>query len=157
MAPLPWLASGVDRSASQRPFSPRSDDRPAPRSPDTRDVNLARRAGVSLFVIGADDAVTDLFTPLWPGLVTPIVVRYRGEPLRLPPASTPVGTIVIYDLNTLTHLEQLELNHWVQDARGHAWVVSTAWESLLPRVQAGTFHAGLYYHLNVVTIDLTSQ
>ena len=39
---------------------------------------------------------------LWPCLVTPIVVRFRGEPLRLSPASPPVGTFVIYDLETLT-------------------------------------------------------
>jgi hypothetical protein len=110
---------------------------------------------VSLFVIGGDDEVADFFTPLWPTLVTPIVVRYRGEALRLPPASTPVGTVVIYDLNTLTPEEQDELNQWIGGARGHAWVVSTAWESLLPQVEAGVFNAELYYCLNVVTIDLT--
>jgi hypothetical protein len=118
-------------------------------------VHLARLHGVNLFVIGGDNAVTELFTPLWPSLDTPIVVRYRGESLRLPPASTPVGTIVIYDLNTLTPQEQHELNQWLEGARGHAWVVSTAWESLMPLIEAGGFNDGLYYRLNVVTIDLT--
>lgn len=111
---------------------------------------------MNLLVIGADDVVTELFTPLWPSLVTPIVVRYRGEPLRLPPASTPVGTIVIYDMDTLTLREQHVLNQWVRGASGHAWVVSTARESLFPLVEAGTFHDELYYRLNVVAIDLMS-
>ena len=156
MTPLLTLASGVDRSAAQRAFSPQSDDRPGATSPASSDADLARRTGVNLLVIGADDVVTELFTPLWPSLATPIVVRYRGEPLRLPPASTPVGTIVIYDLDTVTPREQYALNQWVREASGHAWVVSTALESVLPLVEAGVFNDELYYRLNAVTIDLTS-
>lgn len=156
MAPLLRLASDVDRSAARRAFWTRSDDSPGATSPASSDADLARLAGVNLFVIGADDVVTELFTPLWPSLVTPIVVRYRGEPLRLPPASTPVGTFVIYDLDTLTAREQHALNLWVRGASGHAWVVSTVVQSLLPLVEAGAFLHELYYRLNVVTIDLTS-
>lgn len=156
MAPSLRLASGVDRSAAWRAFWTRSGDWPGATSPTSGDADLARLAGARLFVIGADDVVTELFTPLWPSLVTPIVVRYRGEPLRLPPAATPVGTIVIYDLNTLTPREQIALNLWVRGASGHAWVVSTAVQSLLPLVEAGVFNDELYYRLNCVTIDLTS-
>ena len=54
-----------------------------------------------------------LITSLWPCLVTPIVVRNRGEPLRLSPTSPPVGTIVVYDVDTLTRQEQHALNQWL--------------------------------------------
>ena len=156
MSPLLRLAGGADPSAAQRTSSPRSGHRPGATSPASSDVHLARLAGVNLFVFGADDEVTELFTPLWPCLVAPIVVRYRGEPLRLPPASTPVGTIVIYDLDTLTPSEQYALHQWVRGASGRAWVVSTAVAPLFPLVEAGVFDDGLYYRLNAVTIDLTS-
>ena len=156
MAPLLRFAGGVNRSAAQRTFSPRSDDRPGPASPASRDADLARFTGVNLLVIGADYVVSELFTPLWPSLITPILVRYRGEPLRLPPASAPVGTLVIYDVDTLTPQEQDALHQWLNGASGRACVVSTAPKSLLPLVEAGVFDDELYYRLNVVTIDLTS-
>ena len=154
MAPLPRLERGVDRSAARHAFSPRSDDR-QDITLASREANLARLAGVNLFVIGSDDVVSDLFAPLWPSFVAPIIVRYRGERLRLPTASTAVGTLVIYDLQTLTPHEQHALNAWVRVARGRAWVVSTSTVPLLPMVESGAFNDGLYYRLNAVTIDLT--
>jgi DNA-binding NtrC family response regulator len=48
------------------------------------------------------------------------------------------------------------LNQWLSVGDGRARVVSFASESLLPMLEAGAFDEGLYYHLNVVTIDLTS-
>ena len=155
MAQFPRLATGADRSPAQRAFAPRSNAQGrGAKSPPT-DQDLARVTGVNLFVIGADDVVAELFTPLWPSLVTPIVVRFRGEPLRLPPASPPVGTVVIYDVDTLTRQEQHELSQWLRAGNGRARVVSTASESVLPMLEAGAFDDGLYYRLNVVTIDLS--
>ena len=96
------------------------------RSRLTSDQDLARVTRVNLFVVGAEDEVAKLITSLWPCLGTPIVVRHRGEPLRLSPTSPPVGTIVIYDVDTLTRLEQHALKQWLSAENGRARVVSSA-------------------------------
>ena len=120
------------------------------------DQDLARVTGVNLFVVGAEDQVAKLITSLWPCLATPIAVRDRGEPLRLAPTSPPVGTMVIYDVDTLTRLEQHALKQWLRVENPGARIVSSASAPLWPMVEAGAFNDGLYYRLNVVTIDLTS-
>lgn len=155
MAQLPRFASGIDRSPAERTFAPQSNEQRAAKWP-TGDQDLARLPRVNVLVVGAEDEAAKLITSLWPCLVTPIVVRDRGEPLPLSPTSPPVGTIVIYGVDTLTRREQLALNQWLIAGNGHARVVSSASASLFPMVEAGVFDDGLYYRLNVVTIDLTS-
>jgi hypothetical protein len=118
-------------------------------------VDLARLTRTNLLVVGDDDVVARLITSLWPSLATPISVRRRGEGLRLWPMSPPVATIVVYDVDTLTRDEQHALYDWMA-GNGRTQVVSTASKSLQPMLQAGAFNGGLYYRLNVVTLDLTS-
>jgi hypothetical protein len=156
MAQSPWLESGVDRSSAQRAFTLQSAHQRRGGEPPASDERIARLTRANLFVVGADDVVAQLVSSLWPYLEPPVVVRRRGEPLRLVPTSRPVGTIVVYDVDTLTHDEQQVLNLWVCAGNGHSRVVSTASTSLLPMVEAGLFDDALYYRLNVVTIDLTS-
>jgi|SRR5579872_7076864 len=148
------FVSGVEGPSSQRPLAPRPDDQRRGAWPEDQD--LWRSTRVNLFVIGADDVVAKLVTSLWRYLATPIVVRRRGEPLRLSRSWHPDGTIVVYDVDTLTREEQHALNQWVCGGNGRTRVVSTASQSLLPMVDAGVFDDALYYRLNVVTIDLTS-
>ena len=134
---------------------PRSHDpRRAAESP-TSDLNLARVRRVNLLVVGHDDAVGRLLTSVWRSFATPIVVRHRGESLRLSPASQRVGTVVVYDVDTLTCDEQRALYLWISAGNGRTQVVSTASKSLQPLLQTGAFDEGLYYRLNVVTLDLT--
>jgi hypothetical protein len=134
-------------------LAPRPDDQRRGAWPEDQD--LWRSTRVNLFVIGADDVVAKLVASLWRYLATPIVVRRPGEPLRLSPSWRPVGTFVVYDVDTLTREEQHALNQLVCGGNGHTRVVSTASQSLLPMVEAGVFDDALYYRLNVVTIDLT--
>ena len=153
MAQSLMLANGVDRSG-QRAFAPPADQKRGAAFP-VGDQDLARLTRVNLFLVGADDVVAKLVTSLWPYLVTPVVVRHRGEPLRLSATSRPVGTIVVYDVDSLTADEQQALNLWVCAGSGRARVVSTASASPLPMVEAGAFNDALYYRLNVLTIDLS--
>ncbi len=111
-----------------------------------------RVSSTNLLVVGDDDVVARLITSLWPSLATPIVVRHRGERLRLSPMSPPVGTIVVYDVDTLTRHEQHALYDWTA-GNGRTQVVSTASKSLMPLLAAGAFNEGLYYRLNVVMLD----
>ncbi len=107
----------------------------------------------NLLVLGDDDVVEGVLASLWPSLAPPTVVRKRDEGLRLSPASLPVATMVIYDVDTLTAHEQRALYHWV-GANSRTQVVSTASKCLMPMLGAGTFNDGLYYRLNVVLLDL---
>lgn len=118
------------------------------------DLDLARATRTNLLVVGDDDAVVEFVTSLWPSFATPIVVRQRGERLQLPPPQS-AGTIVVYDLATLTRHEQHAFYDWMA-GKGRTQVVSTASTVLQHLLQAGAFNEDLYYRLNVVTLDLTS-
>lgn len=154
MAQLLRLASGGDRSSAQRDVVLRSNRQWRDAQSDITDHDLARTSKANVFVVGAEDETAELVASLRPCLFTPIVVRRRGEPLRLEPVA-PAGTIVVYDVETLTSEEQDTLNQWLAAARGRVRVVSCASRPLLPAVEAGDFNDALYYRLNVVTIHLT--
>src|SRR5690242_17773715 len=109
MAELLRLASGVDRSPAQGAFGPRSNEQRGGARAPVSEQNLARLTKVNLFVVGAEDEVARLIASLWPCLGAPVVVRHRGEPLRLSPTA-PVGTLVIRDVDTLTPQDQHTLN-----------------------------------------------
>jgi sigma-54-interacting transcriptional regulator len=154
MAQLLRLASGGDRPSAQRDVVLRSNRQWRDANSAVTDHDLARTSKANVFVVGAEDETAELVASLRPCLFTPIVVRRRGEPLRLEPAAAPAGTIVVYDVETLTSEEQDALNQWLGAARGRVRVVSCASRSLLPAVEAGDFNDALYYRLNVVTIHL---
>ena len=149
------LAS-AGRLPARRSFAPQSDEPRHGAKSSASDRDLARLDRVNLLVVGADDVVAELLTPLWPTLARPVAVRFRGEPLRLPPESSPVATLLIYDVDTLTREEQDALHQWLSAGDSRARVVSATGKSVYPMVQSGAFNDGLYYHLNVVMIDLTS-
>jgi len=158
MAQLLRLGSGVDRyqSPPRRASGSRSGNqrRRAAGSPPS-DLDLARLTRANLFLVGDDDVVVPVVTSLWPSFATPVVVRNRDERLRLSPTPQPVGTVVVCDVDTLTGPEQRTLYNWMA-GNGRTQIVSTASKFLHPLLEAGVFDEGLYYRLNVVTIDLTS-
>jgi alkanesulfonate monooxygenase SsuD/methylene tetrahydromethanopterin reductase-like flavin-dependent oxidoreductase (luciferase family) len=151
----PLQLASAGRPPARRSFAPRSDEfrQAAKRRPSDQDLALLTR--VNLLVVGHENEAVALIASLWPSLVTPIVVRHRGEPLRLS-TIPPAGTFVIYDVESLTRAEQDALHQWLNSGIGHAQVVSSASGALFAMVEAGVFNDALYYRLNVVTIDLTS-
>lgn len=151
------LGSGVDRyqSPPRRAFGSRSGNQRRRAASPPSDLDLARLTRVNLFLVGDDDVVIPVVTSLWRSLATPIVVRNRGERLWLSPTSQPVGTVVVCDVDTLPGDEQRALYDWMA-ANGRTQVVSTASKFLQPLLEAGAFDEGLYYRLNMVTVDLTS-
>src|SRR6187551_3741968 len=123
----PLTLPSVDRSPVRRAFAPRLDElRHTPKL--SSDENLARLTSVNVLVVGAENEAVALVASLWPSFVTPIVVRHRGEPLRLSTVP-PAGTFVIYDLETLTPIEQDGLHQWLNAGSG-ARVVSCGSASL---------------------------
>ena len=157
MAQLLRLGSGVDRyqSPPRRAFGSRSGNQRRRAGSPPSDLDLARLTRANLFLVGDDDVVVPVVTSLWQSLARPIIVRNRGERLQLSPASQPVGTLVVCDVDTLTRHEQRALYDWMA-GNGRTQVVSTASTFLQPLLDTGAFDKGLYYRLNMVTIDLTS-
>ena len=147
----PLRPASVSRSPARRAFAPLSDQL----WHADRDQDLALLTRVNLLVVGAEGEVAEFIAALWPALITPIVVRHGGEPLRLS-AVPRIGTFVISGVETLTSEEQDDLHRWLRAGNGRGRVVSSASKALFPMVEAGAFNDGLYYRLNVVTIDLTS-
>jgi hypothetical protein len=146
----------VDWSLTQRALADWSNNRRRGAESPISDEGLARSTNANLLIMGADDVVARLVTSLWPYFSAPRVVRRRGEPLRLLPTSRPVGTILIYDVPTLTRLEQDALQYWMNEGNNRTRVVSTAAQSLLPVLETGAFNDDLYYRLNVLMLDLRS-
>jgi len=119
------------------------------------DEGLARRTKLNLLIMGADDVVARFVTSLWPYFLAPRIVRRPGEQLQLP-TSRLAGTILLYDVDTLTRGDQDALHRWNNAGNDRTRVVSTATQSLLPVLATGAFNDDLYYHLNVLTFDLRS-
>lgn len=156
VADPPSPESRVRQPAAPRASaSPSIAQSPAAESP-TSDVALAVFSRANLLIIGADDGVAELVTSVWRSLATPVCVRRRGEPLRLSPTSGEFGTVLVHDVDTLTPGEQRALYRWINGADGRPQIVSTASQSLVPILAAGTFDQDLYYRLNVVTLHLAS-
>jgi len=140
---------------------PQSFGLPAKSSDDRRgtesligDEGLARFTDLNLLIMGADDVVARVLTTLWPYFSAPRVVRHRGEQLRLLTTSPPAGTILVYDVHTLTRREQDALHRWMNAGNNRTRVVSTTTQSLVPVLETGAFNDDLYYRLNLLTLDL---
>jgi hypothetical protein len=148
------LAEKADGALAHGALTEPSDARR--RAESLSDEGLARFTNLNLLIMGADDVVASFVTSLWPYLSAPRVVRHRGEQLQLLSTSPPPGTIVVYDVHTLTRREQDALHRWMNAGNGRTRVVSIATQSLLPVLETGAFNDELYYRLNVLTLDLRS-
>jgi len=96
---------------------------------------------------GADAVATSMLS--W--CAAPVhLVRLPGV-LDLPLAR--YGTLVVADAAALTLPQQIELHDWLNAGRGSVQIVSIASEPLWPLVEQGRFLEGLFYRLNVVTLE----
>jgi len=155
MAQSPRLEGRVDLAAGppRAPLStPMNDECGTP--PLHMDWDVARITKANLILIGAEQLVSNLVFSLWSSFNGPIVVRRHEERLQLPAASTPVGTVVLHCVDTLTRDEQSALYDWLSATRGRTRIVSTVSTSLLPMIKSRTFSDRLYYRLNALCVDL---
>ena len=79
-------------------------------------------------------------------------IRLPGE-LDLPLARH--GTLVVADAAALTLAQQIELHDWLNAGRGGVQVVSITSQPIWPLVEQGRFLEGLFYRLNVITLEAT--
>jgi hypothetical protein len=131
---------------------PHSDPRAVPPSVEA-DLNVARRSGANVLLVGPEQRLSGPVSTLVPDLYpdAPFQRRDRG-PMFVPASSR--AAVVIRDVDALTQDEQLRLLDRLGAAAIRPQVVSTASTPLLPLVEAGAFNASLYYRLNTIYIDL---
>ena len=116
------------------------------------DWQLVRTARVNLLLIHQESSAAGLLDQLLPDLNEPIARWRPGQRLVLPSIHL-AGTIVLQDVGALCPDEQRRLLDWLEESGGRTQVVSTTAESLLARVNEGTFIDTLYYRLNTVCVE----
>ncbi|HEX7138591.1 MAG TPA: hypothetical protein VF219_12115 [Vicinamibacterales bacterium] len=121
-------------------------------SPLSNDFQIARTTRMNLLLIQHDATVAQLLNQLLPDLNEPIARWHPGQRLVLPPIHL-AGTMVLQGVGALCVEDQRLLLAWLEASEGRTQVVSTTPESLLPRVNAGTFLDTLYYRLNTVCVN----
>jgi hypothetical protein len=120
-----------------------------------RDLHVARTTRSNLLLVGRDHVVTRLLPFAIPDLTQAAITRCKNGSLRLPHSSMRPSTVVIRDVDVLTHGEQRMLCEWLQSRGADMHVVSTASAPLLPLVERSAFNAALYYRLNMIYIELS--
>ena len=115
-------------------------------------VSLGMPGGVNWLLVGKDGAIGNLLEALPLGTV--LAAWRPGDPLVLP-EHVQHGTVLLRNVEGLTHQEQLQVIDWLESPLRRARVVSTSSARLIARMRAGAFLDTLYYRLNTITIDIT--
>ena len=119
------------------------------------ELDLARITGANVLFVGAEPQVADFVSLLVPDLNEGVTIRPKWGRLQLPPTSSQIGKVVVWDVGTLIPEGQRKLLEWLDLATGRTQVISIASAPLLMRVEAGVFDSTLYYRLNMICIDLS--
>jgi hypothetical protein len=119
-------------------------------------LNLMGTPRVNLLLIGIDGGVWNVLENLLTNLHTPVASWSPGQRLVLPPI-TRTGTMILHEVGALGQEDQRRLLEWSERAAGRTQIISTSSTPLLPRVQAGAFADVLYYRLNTVAVDVSTD
>jgi hypothetical protein len=104
-------------------------------------------------LIGTEAAAAAIIAQHAPSLRAPIQ-HWRGAEGMKPLPST--GTLVIWEIKTLSRLQQHQLFTWMDRYAASVQVISVTESPLFPLVSAGAFLDKLYYRLNLVCLPLAS-
>ncbi len=113
---------------------------------------MARTTGTNLLLIGRTTLTEPIIRALW-GDAEPSTWR-PGRRLSFP---IEAELVVLYDVDSLWHAEQVRLSQWLESRIRPAQIVSTTAEPLWARVASEAFLATLYYRLNTICVDLRSD
>lgn len=112
--------------------------------------------GANLLLTGSDRATHELIDFNLLGLRGPLTTWDPTVPLVLPPVEA-AGTLILHEVGSLSHEDQMRLLAWLEEAIGRMRVVCTTSASLMSRLEAGTFNPTLYYRLNTVSVNVTAS
>ena len=112
--------------------------------------------GANLLLIGVDAASRDQIEASLIPLRGPVTKWAPGTRLALPSADAR-GTLLLHEVGSLTHDEQVRLLSWLEQTAGRTRVVCTASSSLYALVEAKKFIHTLYYRLNTVSFNVAPR
>ena len=130
------------------------DKAPALTSPPVDDWSLFRGAHPAALLIGSASSATAALVRLRPNLRLPLVHWWPwavGEPPQ-----TTTGTLVMWDVDSLSERQQAQLLTWLESRVANVQVISISERPLFPLVQRKAFLDSLYYRLNVVCLELSN-
>ena len=76
-------------------------------------------------------------------------------PLALPSQET--GTFFLENASALTLAQQIRLHDWMSGDLGQIQMISVVFDPLYPMVEQGQFLEGLFYRLNVVSLEAETR
>ena len=117
---------------------------------------LLRTLGANLLLTGSASATRNVIDANLLGLRGPLTAWAPGARLVLPPVEA-AGTLILHEVGSLPHDDQVRLLAWLEEAIGRTRVVCTTSASLMSRLEAGTFNPTLYYRLNTVSVNVTAS
>jgi hypothetical protein len=82
----------------------------------------------------------------------PVTLCVLPGPLALPDSG---GVLLLHDAASLTMTQQVRLYDWLSASCGRTQVISLTSAALRSMVDDGAYLEGLYYRLNVITINAT--
>jgi hypothetical protein len=81
----------------------------------------------------------------------PLHSRHLPGPLNLQEVTS--GTLLLWDVAQMTLDEQMELHEWMGGRRQDVQIISVTAARLADQVESGQFYEGLWYRLNVITLQ----
>lgn len=137
----PWLTTG-SVEAVVSPLPP-------------EEWHMLRTTHPNVLLAGAQVAVNLALDALQSSLQQPIVT-WHADGARILPSLPSSGTLILQEVDVLSHENQQGLLSWLEDTMGKVHVVSTTQLTLFRLVERGVFLDTLYYRLNVVYLEVTS-
>jgi hypothetical protein len=127
--------------------------------PWTADAPLVRRVlskdRVNLLVCCRGRGADRVLQTLMQSCEHPFHLCTLPGPLELP--SHEAGTLFLENASALTLDQQARLQDWMSRNLGQIQVISVVFDSLYPMVEHGQFLEGLFYRLNVVSLEAESR
>ena len=107
----------------------------------------------NILVVCSDTDVRPAFERVRDVLGTPFSMCLLPGPLDLPASER--GTLFLHDIAVLTLSQQITLYDWLGRRGREVQVVSMTGSEILPLVETGRFHDGLFYRLNTISTVAT--
>jgi hypothetical protein len=119
------------------------------------DWRLLRKSHPNVLLTGGHAAASAALEDLR-SCFRPVVSWCAGNPLVLP-ALAASSTLILNEAASLSFEDQRRLLAWLERSGGAIQVITTTSCPLFPLVERGAFLEALYYHLNVVCLDVASS
>ena len=110
---------------------------------------IGRGRRPNLLVVCADTDLPPAFEQVRDVLGPPFSVCVLPGPLELPAGGR--GTLFLHDVAALTAQQQITPYDWLNTGGRQVQVVSMTGSQMLPLVESGRFHEGLFYRLNIIS------